>query len=513
MTSNHRLAALLAAAGLSAAVVCANAAPASTPAFAGDDLGREADAVRELMLKTTRGNKPCPRALAARVDAVVAAPGLEALDGLRRDSALYAVIVCHPLDDPRTLDAAARLDRLSAVKPIVATANLLLLADASRRDDGKAQARAFERIVANDPSQISGKQPWPLYQMLSNLKDDPAAKARTLDLMRGVEWTTEDAHEQVDNGWALQRAELAAEAGDMTLAAAVLDRAREPGVLMTVAQDRRFERLWPEFEAAGRFDWTRIAQADLAHLEEMSRREPGRLDRVVARISALRGLQRYEDARALGADYAERLRRGQRFDDADEQRAWLLNEYAYALADLGDVDAADRLMASAVGDDKISQHVNRAEMLIAAGRPAQALKVLDAADPASGNAYGRMWLDALRVCARAQGGEAGPAAAGLASLNERWRDNPSALTHALLCLGRDDEAAALYIRRFEDPLLRSRVLGALRATPAPPHVTPFVAALHARKAAILARPDVAAAAARIARPLAVPLAGVYWGAL
>ena len=501
-------------AALTAAMVLA--APAfAAPTKASPDLARDADAVITRMLDLSKGEsgqgEQCSPALADQVDAVVARRGFEALDAFRRDAVLYAVVVCRPFDDARAVSAARRLDRDDVAPPIVASASMVLLADAASRRDGAGELAALQRAVAADAPQVTALPPDMYGQTIEDLKDDPAARARALDLLRGLDWPTEDGHDQVDNDWALIRAQLAADDGDMTRAGAVLDRASSPHVLMAVAQDRRFAPLWPDMEAAGRFDWRKVLETALAKAVEQSSREPANLKRVAYHIDHLRSLGRWDEAIAVGAPVVARLQAGEAFDDVELSGPMLVTIQAAALSETGRFDEADALLAKGVTEERLTQNLARGALQLVLDRPAEVLRTVDAADASIASPFGQMWLDELRVCAHHQLGDEAAARKALDKLRKAWRDNPSALSGALLCLGREDEAAELMIRRLRDPALRGDALEAFRDARPPPVVTPRNAALDARRRALVARPDVTAVLQQYGRALTVPLSGDYVG--
>lgn len=500
-----------------AAALSLAAAPAlAAPTRGAPDLARDADAVIARMLdlskaQASEAGQPCPADLADRVDALVARRGFEALDAFRRDAVLYAVVVCRPFDDARAVAAARRLDRDDTPPPILASANMVLLADAAMRNDGKGELAALQRAATADAAQVTALPPEMYGQTVEDLKGDPVARARALDLLRGLDWPTEDGHDQVDNDWALVRAQLAADDGDMTRADAVLDRASSPHVLLAVAQDRRFSPLWPRMEAAGRFDWTKVLETALARADEQSAREPANLKRIAHRVDHLRALGRREEAIALGAGHVARLQAGEAFDDVELSGPMLVAIQAAALSELGRFDEADALLARPVAQDRLTQNTARAALLLGLDRSAEVLKTVDAADASIASPFGLMWLEELRACARHRLGDEAGARKALDKLRKGWRDNPYALSGALLCLGRDDEAAQLMIRRLRDPALRGDALKAFRDGPAPPVVTPRDAELDARRRAMVARPEVVSVMQEYGRAITVPLSGDYAG--
>ncbi|MDG2530679.1 hypothetical protein [Caulobacter endophyticus] len=499
------------------AAAMAIAVPAlAAPTTAAPDLARDADALIARMLdlsKTDGGgqDEQCPAALADQVDALVARRGFDALDAFRRDAVLYAVVVCRPFDDARAVSAARRLDRDDVPPPILASASMVLLADAASRNDGKGELAALERAVAADAAQVAALPPEMYGQTVEDLKDDPAGRARALDLLRGLDWPTEDGHDQVDNDWALVRAQLAADDGDMTRAGAVLDRAGAPHTLLAVAQDRRFAPLWAQMEAAGRFDWTKVLETALAKAEDQSRREPANLKRVAYRVDHLRSLGRRDEAIAAGAAALARLKAGEAFEDVELSAPMLVAIQASVLSEVGRFDEADALLAQPVAKDQLTQNTARAALLLGLDRSAEVLKVVDAADASIASPFGLMWLDELRACAHHRLGDEAAAGKSLEKLRKGWRDNPYALSGALLCLGRDDEAAQLMIRRLRDPALRGDALKAFRDGPSPPAIPSRDAELDARRRALVARPEVVSVMREYGRAITVPLSGDYAG--
>ncbi|KSB90566.1 hypothetical protein AS593_21535 [Caulobacter vibrioides] len=501
-------AALLAAAGLS--MVLAPSALARTAASAA--LDEQAGSLVEALAGL--GARACEVPTIDRVNALTDAPGFDRLDVGQRETLLRVRMNCALAagDHPAAAIAARRLTA-PGFRPETRgeAAFTVALAGAARMDAG-AFAENMRIVLETTPQKAVVFPPQVFSWALSDSRQAPAARAAFVTALRRAPWTTDEAHRMVDNDWALREAAFAADAGDMTLASAALSRASEPTVLMAVYQDRRFERLWPRMEAAGRFDW-RVRETDrLADIDARIAREPRRLELVVERIRALRHLERYEEARAVGLDYIARAQRKDAFDDQAQQKAWLLYIHASVLGDLGQTASADAaLAAGAEGPDKISQNVNRAAALLVQNRPAEALEALDAIPADYGTPYGRMVTVGNRLCALALLDRRPEAEAELARLQPGWRDAPGAVVSGLACLRRDDEAAAVLIRWLEDPALRADALAEFRtgsrsagakaaAAKAPPLL---------RRPDLKQRPDVQAALAKVGRPLAHGMGGEF----
>ena len=410
-----------------------------------------------------------------------------------------------------------RLEPLARTPAELADVNEALMDDAriARRYD--ESARRLIVVIDHDPRRVVvWKSPY-VAQILDKVSADRALSTALLSRMVSLPWTDAGDIAQANNDWALTYAELLVDAGDVAGAERALAKTNETATLMTVAQDRRFAPLWPRFEAAGRFDWRRATEAELALAlgagGDDSQGKNATLARPTDLQQLLRQLQRYDEAIVLGQRYQARIKAGRKIEDAN----WILNELGYALLDVGRVDQARAAFEQAIavgenGGSSVSQKLNWAEMLNLLGQPREALAVVDSLDPDRVAAYGAMWADAERVCAASvlQPGVLPPQ---LASMRTREDDNPAALTRALLCLDRQDETAALYIRRLASPKHRADALKAFRKPLAAPVLTPRQIELERRRQAVIARPEVVKAMQAVGRPITIPLAAGYWGAL
>jgi len=243
---------------------------------------------------------------------------------------------------------------------------------------------------------------------------------------------------------------------------------------------------------------------------------PDDLAVLVARAQHLRGVGRYADVLALLSPHLADV---PATFAAESQGMWVINEAAFALLDLGRGDEAAALMERLIAQDiearpgLIGPSINHIELLRAAGRPADALahaeRLRIGHGPRYANGYGERWIDEGTVCALAALGRTAEAAPHLARLRARRDDNPAALSRALLCVGAEDEAAALMVRRLgsADPAEAITALQQFELQSAADRDDPLTARLDALRA----RPEVAAALARVGRSLRLPLSRSYWG--
>ena len=463
--------------------------------------------VRELVEKLGANDFKSCKSLNPRLMKLIGDPRFTSLAPLTQAYAYFAAIGCAQDGGPQAVTAARGLVKLPVDAKLTYFGHSALMRDAQKRGATDEYLAELHAIIAGDPSAIADWEPRYFSWILTQVKNDPVQEAALLDDLHAVPWTSRAMRELDKNGWAVRRARRFVEAGEAPKARALLNGMTSPDSLMEVYQDRRFAPLWSELEAEGRFDWTKLVEVALVDEQAWMKAEPNPLEPVREVIGSLRALKRYDEAAALGETYAARLRKGETFTDAKDQRSWMLNTLAYIHFDLGRYDEADKLVLEAVGEDPVSQAINRAEMLNNAGRAEQALKALDQIDPKQSSKYGVMWIDSGRACAKVQLGDKAGAEALLPSLRTRWKDNASALTDALLCLDAQDEAAALYVRRLEDPVERAGALRAFRSGAPTPARAPQSVLIEARRDAVMARPEVAAALAKWGRALKTPLGG------
>jgi tetratricopeptide (TPR) repeat protein len=463
--------------------------------------------VRELVNKIFESDLKACKAQNGRLLKLIADPQFAQQAPRTQGLAYVAAISCAPDDSAQAVTAARSLVALPVDPRLAYFGRETLMDDAQKRgvtDDYLTQLYA---VIDADPSLIAKWKARYLYWILGRVKDDPAKEVALLDRFHTVPWTDRANQDADRNAWAVRRARRFVEAGQGSKARSALEGVTHVDDLLTVAQDRRFQPLWADLEADGRFAWVRIAEAELA--EELARMEaePNTLEPVSQAMGSLRALNRHDEAVALGEAYAKRLRGGETFTDANDQRSWMLNSLAYVYFDLGRYEEADKVVLEAVGEDRVSQTINRSEMLNTAGRPKDALKALETVEAKQTSKYGLMWVDSGRVCAHAQLGDKAAAAAAIATMRARWKDNAKALQEALLCLDAQDEAAALYVKRLDDPTERATALSAFRTGLPPPKLTPYAAMLKARDEAVRSRPDVVAALNKWGRALTIPLGG------
>lgn len=507
-------------AGLVAAPVAQAAAPLAGPAPA---VGAPADLLaldREVSALLTPGHNTVGGFCDRRLDQLLATAGRSGFDRLppaTRRLALSRIVTCDEpvLRRPEVIALIRRLEPL-ADDPALAAAAGAALIDADLADERPVDAaRRLVRVLDNDPALVGRWWEPYLTPLIDGAMADDDLYRDIVRRLQAVPWSDQTSAAAARNNWALRRADHLVEAGDLRGAERVLARADEFDTLAAVAQERFYAPLWPRFEAAGRFDWRKVMDGELAFRRTLAEANPDSLRMQLAVMRRLRLLGRHDEAIALGEGLRKRIAAGENFADSGTFAARILAELGVALLETGRAPAAEAVFREAIGkgesgDGGVAQTLDWAGRLNGLGRHAEALALLADVRSDQVSAFGAMWLAAERVCAQAKT-DPSRAWAHLATMLVNQRDAPEAMQKALLCLDRLDEAAAYYIQRVGDPARRSDALGAARTVRPPPTVGPFDAELIRRRDAVLARPDVRKAIEAVGRPIDVPLTGPLYG--
>lgn len=494
------------------------AAGAAFPA-APQSIGRQMDLLRlEEQAATVVGVlsesdfKACEARLPT-LKAIMADPRFDRIREEVRRPFLFSVILCSEIKDrPLGLEAARRLEPLATEPMEIGAVQTIQISDAIARDAMADATRRFLKLMDAQPAAVAIWRPAMVGVFADYLDDDPDLALTALGRITAFAWKNPQSQRAAKNEWALAYGWQLGDRGRTADAAKAVAAADDPRVLMYVAADRRFEKTWSD---TARFDWTALEEAALARARSEMESAPETLAPVHDALASLRALGRYDEAILIGQAYRARLQDGEAFDDREEQGHQVLIQLANTLVDTGDVTEAEAVFIEAIGPDDARGDSTDARMnwggrLLDLARPRDVLKVLDGIDTDYVTPYGKAWIDAQKTCAWS---DIDPKTAEplLESLRKRRDDNPGALSEALICANRLDEAAALLIWRLQDPEHRAGALDPFWSAKPPPVITPWLAEFNRRRLAIQARPDVQAALARVGRPVTTPLGGDYWG--
>lgn len=285
--------------------------------------------------------------------------------------------------------------------------------------------------------------------------------------------------------------------------------------LIEMRVNGRYKALWdnPRFDA--HTQPRPAAERDLAYWKTQAEKHAGKLSLVTQQIRLLRMLGKFDEA----VQKAQTVLNNQESYENDKQnRLWLANELAYALQDTGRLGEADALLKPllkrSVKEEPylVSQLINYGTILMDMGENERALAAAEKARPQV-SPFGRKWIEAVTACASHRLGRAADAEAALERLKIKPEENYSALSHALICLDRVDEAAQLALVRLRDPDHREAMLMNLQTYRERKAVSPLKREMKKRWAALSSRPEIVAEAEKHGRLLEIPLYPVYWGDL
>ena len=127
------------------------------------------------------------------------------------------------------------------------------------------------------------------------------------------------------------------------------------------------------------------------------------------------------------------------------------------------------------------------------------------------SSFGDMFEQSIKACATHELGDAETAATHLAYVIENKDDNVSALMETYVCMGMEDEAAALLIERLQDPNRADQALWSIHSRYPYPVQQDYHETLKATYARIHAREDVQDAAAAVGTIIDLPIYNIYWG--
>ena len=426
---------------------------------------------------------------------------------------LFSVILCSEVKDRALgLDAARKLEPLAVDPSEIGAVQTIQISDAIERDAMADATRRFLKLMDAQPDVVATWRPGMIGAFTDYLDDDPDLAMTALARITGFTWKDVESKRAALNDWGLAYGWQLGDRGRTADAAKAVAEADDPRVLMYVAADRRFADAWSN---TGRFDWTALEEARLARARADLDASPERLEPVRDLMGSLRALGRFDEAIQIGQAFRARLQDGEEFRDREEQGDWVLIQLAQSLLDTGDAKQAELVFNEAIGLDdgpgpSTDARMSWAGRLLDLSRPRDVLKVLDGIDRDYITPYGEAWIDSQRTCAQ---NDLDPKLAEpmLETLRKQREENPGALSQALICMNRLDEAAALLIWRLQTPEHRGGALDPFWIARPPPVVQPWLARFEARRQALISRPDVQKAMLAVGRPVTTPLGSDYWG--
>jgi tetratricopeptide (TPR) repeat protein len=425
----------------------------------------------------------------------------ERVKGLVADSYRHALLGART-EDPSSLLWRLRLGlELEAGRYEAAVATVEAM-DGDRiarppASDDPAEALAVSMTL--DTGEILDEVPtgW-MWRLHGALKDagQTQARRRLLAVLASDRYDPDELYGPPD-GFRVAYANMLLDSGDREGARSIVVGLKNPSILARASVDLRLRDLLP-----ADVDIRAAAETELAVHRDAILQYPRLIAPIYEAAGNLRQLGRPAEALALLLAAAPRLDVPNGFTDRLDNLSWYWNALANSYLMLGRYDEGMATLAKGASTDEhgnpnISQLLNMAETQLLHGHPEDALRSVAAFDDPTRkrSPYGEMVLRFVRGCALATLGRAGEAQADLAFARAHERDNPGSLGNLLLCVGDLDGAAALLIRRLDDPDRRADALIQLSDYDDPPVASP-PDRIESRLAALKARPDIKAAIKR-----------------
>ena len=479
-----------------AGVLLGGTAAYGAPDYQGD--------VQQLLRGATEAETPCDVQPAA-MKAALADKGFDKLSRAQRAQMLAIGLLCNYVkDEAQMLDYARTLDRIGDQPVQIGMANLVLFNQGLTVE--KFEGERLIKALANWPEGLDDTSLVDATLYIGMAKEgDRKLYLRVLNAMITAPWSASELKQAAANDWSLAYATGLADQKDIEGARAALAKMTDPDSLAQVAEDRRFEPLWAEMQAKGRFDWKALTQTNLSAYRAAVAVSLDRAGPADVLLQALIHDGQLPAALTIGERWRKKVEAGQQIPDPDSAD-WVLDHYGDALVASGRVDdaAAVYKMANDMDLDPVSHRLNWAEHLLALGRFDEAAAAFAEIDATKTSPAGQLWIKAGQACANAK--DHPDVAAKIAGdIRARAKENPQAMESALLCLNQIDEAADLYAKRFADPGQRADALAAARKGPAPKDASPFETELDKRKQAALSKPTTAKALEAVGRRLDAPV--------
>jgi tetratricopeptide (TPR) repeat protein len=273
---------------------------------------------------------------------------------------------------------------------------------------------------------------------------------------------------EVQSGLANRALSYAARTGELSQVDDLLRYVRVPYQFIALLSLREYESIWPNVE---RYAGDHLASVTNSYVSWTSARladKPEDLDRLSDYAYAMLFAGRYDEAATLADTWLARPGRNGVYEEGD---GWALNMEAYALSALGRTAEADKVfddLAKLSPDEHpwvVNFVINRTARLVSQGRWAEGLAASEAARSVSekyGSGYAKLLVASERACAFDRLGRKDESGSEFKYVIANFADAPESAVQALLCAGRDDEAADLFRRILNDDKIRSQLLDGLQ---------------------------------------------------
>lgn len=377
-------------------------------------------------------------------------------------------------------------------------------ADLARHDDA---ARSLATLFQRAPDRIDNIPDEHIWRRVNEPDVSAAARAGLLQAIFDSGWKREAL-----GGVGKLHYELAlvrAIEGDAAALRRIVPGVDGPAEIVRMRSDKRFDAAFDHDHPA--FEPRAAAERRVTRLQAQVRRAPDRLDIVAELQSALLVAGRFQEMITLAEDVQSAIDASTDgkppYKDMDPL-SWVQNLHAKALEALGRFDeslalleAASRLQENGVAN--VSQALNLAQMYASLGRPDDALAAAERAGRDM-SGYGRMVQASAQQRAYLLKGDLAAAAKALDYLRENRAISEAIFLSALVDAGDLDAAAAVLVAQLASQDDRAQALFDLQQFNELPAL-PGEAVATANWKALVARPDVQAAVAKVGRIAKVDL--------
>ncbi|ESQ78611.1 hypothetical protein [Asticcacaulis sp. YBE204] len=410
-----------------------------------------------------------------------------------------------------TQEAYDRLLQAGVIAPALRDADYwFALADICSQMGKEEEALDAVIVVAQKwPDAVSATESEYVFSLLTRAKaldDGGARRLKLLEALYAGKYTSENPFMLAEGLW-FDLFEIYVQKGEREKATALAKDFIEVGSLVRLHIDNRYTA----FRAAARPDLNAAVDASIKRAKMRAEAHPALIEG--ANTYALELVDANRPAEALKVIDAA-LKTAEvsppSFTDVEEHLNWALDARNYILGKLGrwkDAETAQikaRDYALSKDMDVVSQKLNLGSFYYQQGKPDLALEEVAGVDLTQTSPYGIMVAEEIRACAYAQKGETEKLKASLDFMKGQAKDGYAPLRSALLCANDQDALAALIVAKLDDPDTRSDTLIDVQTYLPEPAPTPYMAELDARRAKIIARPDVQAAVAKYGVILSIP---------
>lgn len=461
----------------------------------------EAEAARRLSASIGQAqslfDRRDPAGAAGILDDAMRDPGFAALPAKDRRLA-WAVLARIDMSARRYDRAAERLERANAADDADPDIWYWLAMVEDARGRPEAAARAFTELAERWPELLVNIDASEVYRLQSRLGEGSQAKLAFLQTLFDAKW--DDPGGDASYLW-YHLVRMRLERGEIGAARAAARRIVQPGAIIAMRSDRRFDPIVDR--EAWAFNPARAAERAVEAMRAKVDGRPDDLDAKVQLTYALLSAGDHAGTIRLVDDALAAPEREDAPDSRQQARAWLLNNRAVALYRLGraqdalaDMERARRL--ANVRGPNVSQTLNLGELHCTSGRAEDARRMADAIEGGGISDYGRMFQARVRLCAAWLQQDAKGMRRAFETIRKGRTHAETIHLEALVMLGRLDEAAQALIGLLDSPKERAAMLETLQQY-REVEPTPTLARLRAQREALLARDDVKAAIERVGR--------------